>query len=70
MVGGLGNLGDSVDERNRLGKVRELPLAHDRLIVASPLATGEPGVDLRVGEESHARQDTGVSDDPEYRGAS
>jgi hypothetical protein len=54
MVGGLGSVGNPVDERDRMGKVGELPLAHDRLALARPLAASEPSVDLRVGEERHA----------------
>src|ERR1700728_3851811 len=70
MVGGLGSLGDTVDERDRLGKIRELQLAHDRLALAPPLTAGEPSVNLRVGEERHTGQVIGGSGDPGSRGAS
>jgi hypothetical protein len=60
MVGGLGCLGDAVDEDDRLGEVLELPLARDRLALPAPLAGGKPRAYVLVGEKRHTGQDTPV----------
>lgn len=58
MVGHLGGVGDTVDERDRLREVLKGKLPHDRLVITVPLTGGEAVVDLRIGEECHGRKDT------------
>ena len=61
VVGCLSGSGHTVDERNRLDEVGELPLARDRLTLMTPIACGEPVVYLVVGEERHEQQATRIA---------
>ncbi len=53
MVGGLGDLGHAVHQRDRRREVRELQIAHDRVALASPGRAVEMLLDLRVAEQCH-----------------
>src|SRR5438105_8185774 len=53
VVGGLGDLGHGVDELHRAPEVLELPLAHDLVALARPLAGRQALGDLLVTQQFH-----------------
>ena len=53
MVGRFGQLGNSIDQRDRLSEVGELQVAHDRIAVATPLRAAEVLLYLRLSQHRH-----------------